>query len=213
MPNINFKFDRAGGLISPARFVPSPNCDRRPPPFSQIDMIIIHSISLPPRCYGGKYVEQFFTNKLNPGAHPYFAGIIDMKVSAHFFINRAGRLVQFVPTHLRAWHAGKSKAYGRENINDMSLGVELEGCDDEPFTDKQYVKLIALIDFLRGIYPLIIPLHILGHNEIAVGRKTDPGPYFDWKRVRLAIDEQNHANPYADPEFNPDRYDEFGARR
>lgn len=181
-----FQLDRASGLLTPARFVPSPNCDRRPKGV-EIDVLVLHAISLPPGCYDGDFIEQFFTNRLNFNAHPYFAELRSLKVSAHFLIRRSGALLQFVPTHRRAWHAGESNFRGREQVNDFSLGIELEGCDEEPFAAAQYEALADLVRLLMDGYPAIRPDHIVGHSDIAPGRKTDPGRCFDWNRLRKRI--------------------------
>lgn len=184
----SFQLDRASGRVAPARFIPSPNFDRRPKRTgAAIDVLVLHAISLPPGCYGGGFIERLFTNRLDPGAHPYFAKLRDLKVSAHFLIERGGELLQFVPTHARAWHAGESCFQGRHRVNDFSLGIELEGCDEEPFESAQYAVLSGLIRFLMDCYPAIRPERIVGHNEIAPGRKTDPGPCFDWNRLRESI--------------------------
>lgn len=175
------------GWASGARRVASPNCDERPAQ-AGMDLLVIHNISLPPGEFGGPGVEQLFTNRLDPGAHPYYAGIHMLRVSAHFFIRRDGELIQFVPCRQRAWHAGVSQWRERERCNDFSIGVELEGSDDEPFCDAQYASLNRLITALRAAYPDL--REVVGHSDIAPGRKTDPGPYFDWERVsgiRVAI--------------------------
>ncbi|MGH8727990.1 MAG: 1,6-anhydro-N-acetylmuramyl-L-alanine amidase AmpD, partial [Burkholderiales bacterium] len=130
------------------------------------------------------YVADFFANCLDCGAHPYFQEIMDLKVSAHFFIRRDGQIVQFVPCKKRAWHAGASNWRGRERCNDFSIGIELEGCDDQPFEVAQYEKLAALVQALKAAYPI---RDIVGHSDIAPGRKTDPGPYFDWERFRALL--------------------------
>jgi len=169
------------GWASGARRVASPNCDERPIQ-AGIDLLVIHNISLPPGEYGGPGVEQLFTNRLDPDAHPYFAGIHTLRVSSHFFIRRDGELIQFVACTQRAWHAGASSWRERERCNDFSIGVELEGSDDEPFSDAQYACLNRLIPALRKAYPSLY--EATGHSDIAPGRKTDPGPYFDWGRVR-----------------------------
>lgn len=186
----NMKVDSNPSLSSPvdsdgwhgaARRVVSPNQDARPQDESP-SLLVIHAISLPPGEFGGPGVEDLFTNRLDPAGHPYFAQIADLRVSAHFFIRRDGELVQFVPCMRRAWHAGASSWRGRERCNDFSLGVELEGTDDQPFTEAQYTTLNRLISDLRGAYPRLVD--IAGHSDIAPGRKTDPGPGFDWGRVR-----------------------------
>lgn len=169
------------GWHAAARRVDSPNQDARPEAASP-SLLVIHAISLPPGEFGGPGVEALFTNRLDPTAHPYFAEIAHLRVSAHFFIRRDGELVQFVPCGRRAWHAGASNWRGRERCNDFSLGVELEGADEQAFTEAQYATLNRLIGDLRSAYPGLVD--ITGHSDIAPGRKTDPGPGFDWGRVR-----------------------------
>jgi AmpD protein len=171
--------DQAGWLEGAVR-VPSPNCDVRPPG-EIITLVVVHNISLPPGEFGGPGVEALFTNQLDPAAHPYFEKIKDLRVSAHFFIRRDGHLMQFVPCALRAWHAGVSSWQGRERCNDYSIGIELEGTDEAPFTEAQYVSLNQLLSELRQAYPIAA---VAGHSDIAPGRKTDPGPCFDWGRVK-----------------------------
>ena len=172
----------SAGWLGAARRVASPNFNPRPAG-SYPELIVVHGISLPPGCYGGGEVEAFFCNSLRSDDHPYFAEIIDLRVSAHFLIYRSGELVQFVDTDSRAWHAGVSEWRGRENCNDFSIGIELEGCDEEPYADPQYATLNRLINILRNQYPRIERDAIVGHSEIAPGRKTDPGPAFDWSRL------------------------------
>lgn len=167
---------------SGARIVASPNFDQRPDGVS-IDLIVIHSISLPPGEYGGPAIEQLFTNQLSPDEHPYYAQIAGLKVSSHFLIRRNAELVQFVPVSMRAWHAGLSNWQGRERCNDFSIGIELEGDDDTPFEPAQYLTLNALLKSLTGIWPIAA---ITSHSHIAPGRKTDPGSCFDWAEVRAA---------------------------
>jgi len=181
-----YELDVATGVVRGVRFIESPNCDERPAP-SDISAILIHSISLPPGQYGGDAVEAFFCNRLDPSAHEYFAQICDMQVSAHFLICRDGTLSQFVSTHRRAWHAGESRMAGRTRVNDFSVGIELEGTDDTEFDDRQYATLVALTRCLMRAYPEILPERVLGHSDVAPGRKTDPGPGFDWARYRGAI--------------------------
>jgi AmpD protein len=161
-------------------FIASPNFDDRPEG-AKVEVVVIHNISLPPGEFGGPYIEDLFMNRLHPGAHPYFAGIAGMTVSAHFLIRRDGEVIQFVDTDKRAWHAGVSKWNGRERVNDFSIGIELEGSDDKPFEDAQYAALQALLEKLRARYGA---LPLTGHSDIAPGRKTDPGPCFDWSRLR-----------------------------
>jgi len=141
---------------------------------------VLHSISLPPGEYGGDAIERLFTNRLDPAAHPYFAEVAALRVSSHFLIRRDGELLQFVPVARRAWHAGVSSWRGRERCNDFSIGVELEGADDGPFTDEQYARLARLVADLRRALPL---RDLAAHSDVAPGRKTDPGPGFDWPRL------------------------------
>jgi len=171
------------GWVTPARRVVSPNYNARPDG-AVPELLVIHNISLPPNQYGGPGVEQLFTNTLDASEHPYYAEIAHLRVSSHFFIRRSGELVQFVPTTERAWHAGVSNWNGRAGCNDFSLGIELEGCDVEPFTDAQYATLIALSRLLFQQLPLKA---MTGHQDIAPGRKTDPGPYFDWPRLKQGV--------------------------
>lgn len=167
------------GLLPGASFIASPNHDDRPPG-EVVSLIVIHAISLPPGEFGGDAIARLFTNSLDPAAHPYYAGIHALRVSAHFLIRRDGALVQFVPCDKRAWHAGVSSWHGRQRCNDFSIGIELEGCDDQPFAEAQYRSLVALLDVLRQRYPHV---DVAGHSDIAPGRKTDPGPFFDWSRI------------------------------
>ncbi|MCB5188358.1 1,6-anhydro-N-acetylmuramyl-L-alanine amidase AmpD [Methylobacillus caricis] len=167
------------GVITGADFTSSPNHDARPEG-ATISMIVIHNISLPPGEYGGPGITELFTNKLDPAAHPYYATIHELRVSAHFLIRRDGALQQFVPCEARAWHAGVSTWQGQERCNDFSIGIELEGSDSEAFTPAQYIVLTALAESLCKHYPI---RDIVGHSDIAPGRKTDPGPHFDWQRL------------------------------
>ncbi len=171
------------GVVRAAAQVPSPNFDARPTD-ARISLLVIHNISLPPGQFGGPWIVELFTNRLNPAAHPYFATVADMRVSAHFLIRREGALAQFVPCALRAWHAGESLWRARSGCNDFSIGVELEGTDNLPYEDIQYGTLARLTRALRRRYPL---KSIAGHCDIAPGRKTDPGPAFDWRRYRRLI--------------------------
>ncbi|OWY38251.1 N-acetylmuramoyl-L-alanine amidase [Xenophilus sp. AP218F] len=168
------------GWLRGALQQPSPNCDARSPE-GRPELLVIHNISLPPYRYGGPGVEQLFGNRLDPDEHPFYREIAQLRVSSHFFIRRDGQLLQFVPVWQRAWHAGVSSWRGRDKCNDFSLGVELEGCDFEPFGEAQYRTLAALAQELRRHLPL---LAIAGHEHIAPGRKTDPGPHFDWARAQ-----------------------------
>lgn len=169
-----------GGMCAGARWVPSPHHDERPDD-ATVELLVIHNISLPPGEFGGPYIEDLFLGRLHPGAHPYFAGIAALRVSAHFLIRRDGEVVQFVPCELRAWHAGVSTWRGREKCNDFSVGVEMEGTDDAPYEESQYEALAALARALAVRYG---PLAATGHSDIAPSRKTDPGPAFDWARFR-----------------------------
>ncbi len=178
------KIDLETGLLDIARQRPSPNCDERPEG-ENIDLIVIHSISLPPNHFGGSEIEDFFCNQLDISAHPYFDEIKGMRVSAHLLVNRRGEIIQFVPFNQRAWHAGVSCYKDRECCNDFSIGIELEGSDDTTFTDKQYTGLKNILGTLSDSYSNLSNdnVSVVGHNEIAAGRKTDPGPFFDWDRI------------------------------
>lgn len=171
----------AKGWVSEAVHIASPNFDERPKDCN-IDMLVLHNISLPPSEYGGNGIIELFTNTLNPEEHPYYAEIYTRKVSSHFLIRRDGQLLQFVSCNDRAWHAGVSKWQERERCNDFSVGVELEGSDIETFETVQYETLEILMNTLKKYLPI---KHIVGHSDIAPGRKTDPGPYFDWNKVNL----------------------------
>ena len=177
------ELDQSRQWLQGARRVPSPNCDPRPEGASA-DLIVIHGISLPPRQYGGTYIDQLFTNTLDPGKHPYFAGIAARRVSAHLLVDRTGAITQYVPFALRAWHAGESSFCGRAACNDFSFGIELEGCDEEPYESIQYEAAAAAVNVLRREWPAISRDRIVGHSDIAPGRKTDPGPAFDWEYFR-----------------------------
>jgi AmpD protein len=167
-------------VLTGATQVPSPNCDERPDD-AILTLLVVHSISLPPGKFGGDAIVRFFTNSLDFSAHPYFQTLKDLRVSAHFLIRRDGEVLQFAPCAKRAWHAGLSSWCGRERCNDFSLGVELEGADDQGFAERQYWRLAQLAVVLRTRYPLV---DIVGHADISQGRKTDPGPSFDWGYYR-----------------------------
>ena len=175
------------GWLDGARRCVSPNCDARPPD-TIVDLLVIHGISLPPRHFGGPWVDGLFTNTLDIDAHPYFETLAGLRVSAHLLIRRDGELVQYVPFQLRAWHAGASCHEGRVACNDFSVGVELEGCDDLPYSDAQYLCLAQVIPVLQREYPTITDRRIVGHSDIAPGRKTDPGPAFDWAKLRAKLE-------------------------
>jgi len=169
------------GWLAAARKVPSPNFDARPA-LESVSVVVVHNISLPPGHYGGGHVERLFTNRLVPGEHPFLDRVCGVRVSAHFFIDRRGRCTQFVSCLDRAWHAGASSFRGRSGCNDFSIGIELEGTDFEPYADIQYQTLNALLAALRAAYPLEA---IVGHNDIARDRKTDPGPFLRWDRLAV----------------------------
>lgn len=166
----------------------SPNANQRPQG-QPISLLVIHNISLPPGQFGTGYVTDFFTNQLDPSRHPYFQTIAGLQVSAHLFIERKGRVTQFVSFDRRAWHAGASSFQGVDNCNDYSIGIELEGCDNIAYTDAQYDALARVSRLILAVYPAIKLDRIVGHSEIAPGRKTDPGDAFDWARYRALLDE------------------------
>lgn len=177
-----FSIDTGTGLLEPARQCPSPNCDDRPAG-ARPELLVVHGISLPPGRFGGPEIEHLFTNRLDWDAHPYFEEIRGMRVSAHVLIRRDGEVVQFVPFTRRAWHAGESAFQGRTCCNDFSIGIELEGEDETPYTAAQYEKLAAVTRAISAAYPAISGRKIAAHADIAPGRKTDPGPAFDWLRL------------------------------
>lgn len=171
------------GWCRQAQRLPSPNFDPRPPE-AVVDLLVVHNISLPPDEFGGHYIGDLFLNRLDCDVHPYFDRLRGLRVSSHFLITREGALLQFVSANERAWHAGVSQFEGRERCNDFSIGVELEGSDFRPFADRQYRTLAALAVALAHRYPL---RHVAGHEHIAPGRKTDPGPFFDWQHLRMLL--------------------------
>jgi AmpD protein len=173
----------AEGLCAQAPLRRSPHCDSRPEG-GRISLVAIHGISLPPGDFGGPYIDDLFLGRLDPAAHPYFREIEGLRVSSHFLVRRDGALVQYVPCAMRAWHAGASQWKGRERCNDFSIGIELEGADDVPYAEPQYETLGAL---LRALFRRYGALDVAGHSDIAPGRKTDPGPYFDWPRLHAAL--------------------------
>ena len=180
------QIDPVTHLLDEADYIPSPNKDDRPEG-ADINLLVIHSISLPPGEYGGDYIAQLFTNSLQANAHPYFQQIHQLEVSAHVLIKRDGGLIQFVPFNKRAWHAGKSCYQGNECCNDFSIGIELEGTDTDPFESKQYESLVELVKCLCRNYPSISTQRIAGHSDIAPGRKTDPGSGFDWDKLSTLL--------------------------
>lgn len=180
--------DTETGLLEQARWCPSPNRDARPPE-CPVDLIVVHGISLPPGVFGGDAIDRLFTNTLDPREDPYFARIAHLHVSAHALVRRNGEVVQYVPFHERAWHAGRSQWEGRAACNDFAIGLELEGADHVPYEDIQYERLAAIVAALVRAYPRLDETRLAGHVDIAPGRKTDPGPAFDWQRLhqRLAM--------------------------
>ncbi len=181
-----YEVDARAGLLLGARGLWSPNCDARPAG-AALDLIVVHGISLPPGAFGGPWIDRLFTNTLPREEHPYFAEICGLRVSAHLLIRRGGEVVQYVRFTERAWHAGRSCYRGREACNDFSIGIELEGADRIPYEDAQYRVLAQVIAALCAAYPSLSPERIVGHSDIAPGRKTDPGPAFDWPRARRLI--------------------------
>ena len=174
------------GWLSTATALASPNADPRPDK-SDISLLVIHNISLPPGQFGGGHVAELFTNTLDPNTHPYFAEIANLKVSAHLLIDREGVVIQFVPFDQRAWHAGVSAFAGRPACNDFSIGIELEGTDTDPYTHLQYECLVKTTQCLIAEYPALSSERVAGHSDIAPDRKTDPGPAFDWARFKALI--------------------------
>lgn len=178
--------DITSGLVKEARQHLSPNCDSRPDE-SDISLIVIHGISLPPGKFGKDYIDQLFCNQLNPDEHPYFKDVSELKVSSHLLIRRDGEVVQYVPFQKRAWHAGVSCYEKRDCCNDYSIGIEMEGEDETPYTDIQYQVLATIIKDLIKSYPELNEQTITGHSDIAPGRKTDPGEAFDWGILRKLL--------------------------
>jgi len=184
---VNLQVDLDSGLMLGARQIASPNYDPRPPGV-EADLIVVHGISLPPGDFGGPWIDRLFTNTLPTDAHPYFAEIGTLRVSSHLVITRDGALTQYVKFSDRAWHAGRSSYDGREACNDFSVGVELEGTDTLPYEFEQYAALAEVVAALCAAYPQLSPDRLGGHSDVAPGRKTDPGPAFDWARARRLID-------------------------
>jgi AmpD protein len=179
--------DTSDGWLRDVARVPSPNADERPDGVEP-SLIVVHGISLPPGEFGGPWIDRLFTNCLEPNEHEYFARICHLRVSAHALIRRDGEVRQYVPFTARAWHAGQSSWCGRDACNDFSVGIELEGADNTPYADVQYERLAALVAALRGTYASLRDADIVGHEHIAPGRKSDPGPAFDWNRFRTTLD-------------------------
>jgi AmpD protein len=178
---------RPDGIILSAIQRSSPNQDCRPEECI-IDLLVIHNISLPPGEFGGNWIDDLFMNRLDPKAHPYFAAIASRQVSSHLLIRRDGELIQYVPLHMRAWHAGESCFNDKARCNDFSIGIELEGSDDTPYTDAQYTTLANVTHEIQSLFPSITTERITGHSDIAPGRKTDPGSSFDWERYKSLLD-------------------------
>lgn len=184
-PERGSQVDTAGWYAG-ARRVPSPNCDDRPAGVVA-DLVVLHGISLPPGEFGGPWIDALFTNTLPPDQHPYFAGVASLKVSAHALVRRDGEVVQYVPFQRRAWHAGVSSWQGRERCNDYSVGIELEGTDAAPYESAQYTALARLLAALMRTWPSLTPARMVGHSDVAPGRKTDPGVSFDWPLLRTRL--------------------------
>jgi AmpD protein len=178
--------DVASGWLDGTRRLESPNCDERPPGI-QPELIVVHGISLPPGEFGGPWIDALFTNSLPPEQHPYFAQVADLRVSAHALVRRDGEVVQYVPFGRRAWHAGQSRWMGRERCNDFSVGIELEGTDARAYEPAQYAALARLIAALCRAYPTLSPARVVGHSDVAPGRKSDPGIAFDWPLLRALV--------------------------
>jgi N-acetyl-anhydromuramoyl-L-alanine amidase len=183
-------------VLPGARQRRSPNWDARPRG-ARVELIVIHGISLPPGQFGGPFIDQLFTNRLSPHAHPYFVEVAGLRVSAHLLIRRNGRIVQYVPFTGRAWHAGQSRLRRRSGCNDFSIGIELEGTDDLRYTAAQYRSLAACVATLIRAYPRLSPQRIVGHSDVAPGRKSDPGASFDWARFRALLGHARAARAYA----------------
>jgi AmpD protein len=190
-PQVRLLMQIENGWLTGARCAATPNCDDRPDE-NDIALIVIHCISLSPNEFGGEWIDCLFSNTLDPTAHPYFEGICHLRVSSHLLIRRDGEVVQYVPFHKRAYHAGISRFGDRTACNDFSIGIELEGTETVPYTDAQYRQLTAVIESLLGTYPTLSPDRITGHSDIAPDRKTDPGPSFDWERLEALL--ATHSN-------------------
>ncbi len=182
------EFSIANDILVGARLLESPNQSARPVNVD-IDLLVIHNISLPPGKFGSACIDQLFCNQLETDSHPFFKEIAHLRVSSHLLIDREGRLTQYVPFNNRAWHAGESSFCGRDNCNDFSIGIELEGTDFEKFTDSQYNRLTSVTNLLLETYSGMSVENIVGHSDIAPGRKTDPGPFFDWDRYKKSLTE------------------------
>ena len=183
---MNLRIDVESGLLQGARQIASPNRDLRPPGV-EADLIVVHGISLPPGEYGGAWIDRLFTNTLPAEVHPYFAEVCSLRVSSHVVVGRDGTVTQYVKFTERAWHAGKSVYQGRHACNDFSVGIELEGTDTAPYEAAQYSALAEVVGALCATYSSLSPQRLVGHSDISPGRKTDPGPAFDWPRARRLI--------------------------
>ncbi|MBT8419436.1 MAG: 1,6-anhydro-N-acetylmuramyl-L-alanine amidase AmpD [Gammaproteobacteria bacterium] len=179
MLNSPITLDAVHSWLNGVRRVPSPNCDERPAGCA-IELLVIHGISLPPGEFGSHFIEDLFLNRLDPDAHPYFRTLVGVHVSSHLLVHRDGDVTQYVPLQQRAWHAGVSQFRGRTHCNDFSIGIELEGTDEVPYEDAQYRRLADLVRLIMSLWPMIDRDRIVGHSDIAPGRKTDPGGSFDW---------------------------------
>lgn len=188
------RFAIKDGWLTPARRVVSPNFNERPAK-TKINLLVIHAISLPPNKFGGPWIDALFTNSLDPDAHPFFREVHTLKVSSHLLIRRDGEVVQYVPFDKRAWHAGVSQFQGVSNCNDFSIGIELEGSDTRAYEPVQYRRLASITRVLRIHYPAITRKRIAGHSDIAPGRKTDPGPYFDWPKYLRLVESSEKRKP------------------
>jgi AmpD protein len=183
---MDLRIDIQNGLMQGVKHLPSPNRDLRPPGV-EADLIVVHGISLPPGEYGGAWIDRLFTNTLPAEAHPYFAAVCSLRLSSHVLVARDGMITQYVKFTERAWHAGKSIYQGREACNDFSVGIELEGTDTTPYEPAQYHALAEVVAALCATYPKLSPDRLVGHSDISPGRKTDPGPAFEWPRARRLI--------------------------
>lgn len=188
------EIDVPSGWLERARRVESPNCDERPAGIAP-DLIVVHGISLPPGEFGGPWIDALFTNTLAADAHPFFAQVVSLRVSAHALVRRDGEVVQYVPFHRRAWHAGQSSWMGRERCNDFSIGIELEGTDAGAYESAQYASLASLVAALCRTYRTLSPERIVGHGDVAPGRKSDPGIAFDWPLLRALVRYQVEVAP------------------
>lgn len=184
---LQIEVDREHHCLGKIRQSNSPHADARPDP-TDVSLLVVHAIALPPETFGGHYVDDLFMGRLDCDAHPYFETLHGVRVSAHALICRDGRITQYVPFNRRAWHAGKSSFEGRPRCNDFSIGIELEGSDTQPFEHAQYTALVRIADALLRAYPKLSRERIVGHADIAPGRKTDPGPHFDWLRFQAELE-------------------------